>query len=362
MRSCHFDLAASVQATFEEFGVRYVRKAMELCGSDRVCLTGGVALNGLMNEAIRKHSGCRELYIFPASGDDGTAAGAALLLAARDGIRNRKKITTAFFGPSRSQEEIERYLGEAQVPFGKPPSIHEKIAAALADGKVVARYLGASEFGPRALGHRSILAHPGRAEMKDLLNRKIKHREPFRPFAPACLEECAAEFFELDVPSPFMLLIPRAREAAREKIPAAIHHDGTARVQTVNAGDNPEFYETIRAFQRLTGLPVVLNTSFNINGEAIVETPQDAVESFAKMEVDYLAIGDCWLGRESVKHLALPREDAAYLELRRERYRRDFPHFLRGWDLEPDPWAACFARPPRRNWFRRFAECLLGQS
>jgi carbamoyltransferase len=198
--------------------------------------------------------------------------------------------------------------------------------------------------------------------MKDLLNRKIKHREPFRPFAPACLEEYAAEFFELDVPSPFMLLIPRAREAAREKIPAAIHHDGTARVQTVNAVDNPEFYETIRAFQRLTGLPVVLNTSFNINGEAIVETPQDAVESFAKMEVDFLAIGECWLGRDSVKHLAIPREDAAYLELRRERYRRDFPHFLRGWDLEPDPWAACFARPPRRNWFRRFAECLLGQS
>jgi len=362
LKACHFHLAASVQAAFEEFGVAYVRKAMELCGSDRVCLTGGVALNGLMNEAIRKKSGCRDLYIFPASGDDGTAAGAALLLAAREGIRNPRKVPTAFFGPPRPQEEIETYLREAQVPFEKPADIHAKIADALAEGKVVARYLGSSEFGPRALGHRSILAHPGRAEMKDLLNRKIKHREPFRPFAPACLEESAPEFFDLDVPSPFMLLIPQARESVRKKIPAAVHHDGTARVQTVNALDNPEFYQTIQAFQQRTGLPVVLNTSFNINGEAIVETPQDAVESFAKMEVDYLAIGDCWLGRDSVQHLALPREDPAYLELRRERYRRDFPHFLRGWDLEPDPWRNCFPRVPRPSRFRRFLQKICGKT
>ncbi len=335
----HFDLAVSVQKVFEDVGVEFARLALAETGEKNLCLSGGVALNGLMNEAIRRQSGCSEIHVFPAAGDDGTAVGAAWQRVFKGGKMRSRKLALPFLGGGFGDEEIRRELLQMRVVFEEPADINERIAEALEAHEIVARFHGRSEFGPRALGNRSILANPARPEMKDILNERIKHREAFRPFAPACLVENAAEYFDLEVEAPYMLLIAQARPLAHEKIPAAVHADGTSRVQTVSREGHPDFYKTIEAVHRRTGTPVVINTSFNINGEAIVETPQDAVESFAQMDIDHLAIGKFWVSKAANTFPKM--SDAEFLEIRKKRFSAAHDHVLARYDINRD----YFARP-----------------
>jgi len=343
----HFDLAASIQKVFEEVGVEFARLALAETGEKNLCLSGGVALNGLMNEAIRRRSGCSQIHVFPAAGDDGTALGAAWQrVFERRGLKPRK-LALPFFGEGFGDEEIRRELERMKLVFEEPPDIHERIAEALGAHEIVARFYGRSEFGPRALGNRSILANPARPEMKDILNERIKHREMFRPFAPACLLERAAEYFDIDVEAPFMLLIAPARPIAHDRIPAAVHADGTSRVQTVSRDGNPDFYETIEAVYRRTGTPVVINTSFNINGEAIVGTPRDAVESFAQMDIDHLAIGRFWISKAANTFPKM--SDAEFLEIRKKRFTDTHKHVLARYDINREYFTRSGRKPDHRG-------------
>ncbi len=339
----HFDLAASLQKAFEDFGAEFALKAMEKTGRKNICLAGGVALNGLMNEAIRRRTKCDNIFVFPAAGDDGCAVGAAQSLVFQKNNTAPRAMGMPFYGGGSSEAEIRALMKATGVAFDEPPDIHRRIAEALADGKIVARFTGRSEFGPRALGNRSILASAQTPEMKDTLNIRIKHREQFRPFAPACLLEHAPELFDLDVEAPFMLLIAQAKDAARSKIPAAVHSDGTSRVQTVNERTNPSFYRTIKSFHDLTGIPAIINTSFNINGEAIVETAQDALESFAQMDIDFLALEGFWIDKNLNADRFPKQSDEEFLDIRKKRYRDAFEHPLKSLEIYHD----YFVRPKR---------------
>jgi carbamoyltransferase len=332
----HFDLAASLQKAFEDFGAEFAQRALEKTGHKNICLAGGVALNGLMNEVIRRRTKCEKIFVFPAAGDDGCAVGAAQSLVFAKNPAAARAMGMPFYGGGSSEQEIRALLENTGVAFEEPPDMHRRIAEALVDGKIVARFTGRSEFGPRALGNRSILASAQTPEMKDTLNIRIKHREQFRPFAPACLLEHAHELFDLDVEAPFMLLIAQAKDSARQKIPAAVHSDGTSRVQTVNEQTNPSFYRTIKSFYELTGVPAIINTSFNINGEAIVETAQDALESFAQMDIDYLALEGFWIDKTRNADRFPKQTDEEYLKVRKKRYQDAFEHPLKNLEIYED--------------------------
>jgi carbamoyltransferase len=318
----HFDFAASVQKLTEDIGVEIARRAIALTGETNVAVAGGVTLNGLMNEQIRLRSGCSEIFIYPAAGDDGTAVGAAQLVAFGQSSRFlRRRITTCYYGYSPTAGEIVAALDQKGLVYSKPASIGRTVAQAIANNKVVARYNARAEFGPRALGQRSILANPKDAAMKDVLNVRIKHREPFRPFAPVCLRERVGDYFQMNADAPFMLLICQATERAKKEIPAVVHNDGTARVQTVTPEQNADLCSIISEFEKISGTPVIINTSFNVNGETIVDSPLDAIESFGFMDIDYLAIGDYWVSKEenATKFGKLSHDE--YLEIRRKRFR-----------------------------------------
>ena len=316
----HFDFSASVQELTEKTGVELVQQAIALTGLPNVALAGGVALNGLMNEAIRTHSGCDGIFVYPAAADDGCAVGAAQLAANESHSIGRQRIKSCYFGHEVTDAEAVETIRRRSVRATRPDSIHEEIARALAEGKIVARCTSRAEFGPRALGHRSLLAHPGLATMKETLNARVKHREEFRPFAPACLRERVSEFFEIHEESPFMLLIGQAREKTRELAPSVVHADGTARVQTVCQSENEDLYKIITHFEKLTGLPIVINTSFNVNGESIVDTAEDALESFGYMDVDYLALGDHWISKEENPSILPQLSSDDYLSIRKQRF------------------------------------------
>lgn len=332
----HFDLAASLQKAFEDFGAEFAQKAMDLAGLTDLCIAGGVALNGLMNEAIRRRTKCRNIFVFPAAGDDGCSVGAAQYLALSRGQALPRALGMPFLGGGTPAVEIRELLQKRGVVFEEPEDIHLRIAQALVDEKIVARFSGRSEFGPRALGNRSILASAHTPEMKDVLNTRIKHREQFRPFAPACLLEHVGEYFDIEVEAPFMLLIANAREIAQKNIPAAVHADGTSRVQTVNAQANPNFYRTIKSFHDLTGVPAIINTSFNINGEAIVETALDALESFAQMDIDYLALEGFWIDKTKNPGILPVLTDAEFLQLRKDRFHESCRHPLKNLEIYHD--------------------------
>ncbi|MDB5866703.1 MAG: hypothetical protein JWO70_4509 [Betaproteobacteria bacterium] len=320
LSQAHFDLAASAQKAVERLGVRLAEKAVALTGSRKLAIAGGVGLNGLMNEAIRQSGVCDDVFVYPASADDGTSVGAAQAQLFQRKLTDSGRIYSCYFGYEGVEQEIQQALSATGVKYSKPQSIADEIAGALAQGKIVARYRGGAEFGPRALGNRSILANPAFPEMKDILNIRVKHREEFRPFAPACLRERVHEYFDVEIDTPFMLLIARAKPGTAKVVPAVVHVDGTARVQTVTPAQNADFYAIIKAFERQTGLPMVINTSFNVNGEAIVDTPLDAIESFGFMDIDYLAIGDYWIPKQEnlATFAEVSHED--YLEKRRTRY------------------------------------------
>lgn len=316
----HFDFAASIQKIVEDSGVELAKTAIKLTGSRNIAISGGVGLNGLMNEKIRQQSGCLDIFIYPAASDDGTSVGGAQYIAFMSNGVRPPRLMSCYYGYSPREGEILSELESRGLVYSRPDSIHKEIAAAVAQNKIVARYVGKSEFGPRALGNRSILANPKEASMKSVLNERIKHREPFRPFAPACLRDRVSEYFEIARDSPFMLLICKATEKAEKEIPAVVHNDGTARVQTITAEANPDFYATILEFEKITKTPVIINTSFNVNGEAIVDTPADAIESFGFMDIDYLAIGDYWVSKEKNMTTFPKLTHDQYLDLRKKRY------------------------------------------
>ncbi len=288
----HQDLAASAQRVLEKAIVSLARRLQQRTGLRRLCMAGGVALNSVANGEVLHRTRFDELFVQPAAGDSGAALGAALYVNHMLlGRKRRYRMKNDFLGPGYSDPEIRAALEAAKARFSRPRSIARAAAERLARGEIVGWFQGRMEFGPRALGGRSILAHPGLPDMKDVLNARVKHRESFRPFAPAVLAEEASRFFDLGQPAPFMLKVAKVKPRQAPRIPAVVHADGTARLQTVDAAANPAFHRLIREFHALTGLPLVLNTSFNIKGEPIVCTPADALRCFYSTGMDALAIG-----------------------------------------------------------------------
>jgi carbamoyltransferase len=260
----------------------------------RLCLAGGVALNSVANGLVLEHTPFKEVYVQPAAGDDGTAVGAAYWVLHKVLKKSRAFVMeSAETGTRYTNEECAAVLKMAGVPFATLPEdeLLRRTAELLKQGKVVGWFQGGMEWGPRALGHRTILAHPGFPGMKDILNARIKHREWFRPFAPVILEERLADVFESDHPTPFMLMVYKTRPDWRERLSAVNHVDDTGRVQTVKRSVNPRYYGIVEAFDRLTGIPVLINTSFNEN-EPIVRTPDEAVSCYLRTRMDALVIED----------------------------------------------------------------------
>jgi carbamoyltransferase len=286
----HADLAASVQACVEEVLLDLVRWLHERTGERRLALAGGVALNCVANSRILAEGPFDEVWIQPAAGDAGTSLGAALTLAVESGD-SVSAMPGADLGRSWSDDEIEAWLRTARVPYERPADIAETVAETLADNGIVAWFQGRSEFGPRALGHRSLLAHPGHEENLTRMN-DVKGREQFRPVAPMVLQERAHEIFRRGpIPSPYMLFVHDVAPEWAARIPTVVHVDGTARAQTVDDATEPLVAAMLRAFERRTGLPVVVNTSLNTAGRPMVDDPRDALECFGSAPVDLLAIG-----------------------------------------------------------------------
>ncbi len=319
----HMDVARSIQVVTEQVMLKLARHAREATGQKNLCLAGGVALNCVANGLIQREKVFDRIWIQPAAGDAGGALGAALAVwhMSKDRPQPRTVIQPdamqgAFLGPEFSDDEIEAVLKQHGAVYQRLDfaALLDRVTDLLTQDKVVGWYQGRMEFGPRALGHRSILGDPRSPRMQSVLNLKVKFRESFRPFAPAVLAERAGEFFELDCPSPYMLLVapvhaaqrlPVAERAnglerlkqARSKLPAITHVDYSARVQSVSVEQNPAFYAVLKRFEQKTGCPVLVNTSFNVRSEPVVCTPDDAYRCFVNTEMDYLAIGNFLLER-----------------------------------------------------------------
>jgi len=320
------DLAASVQKVVEDIMLKVAHHAYAVTGLSHLCMAGGVALNCVGNGRILRETPFSKVWIQPASGDAGGALGSALFTwyQIRD---NPRKVTKqdaqkgSFIGPSFSGSKIRDFLQLSKAEFTEfndEDLLAEKIARLLAEGKVIGHFAGRMEFGPRALGNRSIIGDPRNPDMQTKMNLKVKFRESFRPFAPSCLVENTSEFFELDHESPYMLLVAPIKENRRIKmnedqeklfgpdklkqlrsdVPAITHIDYSARIQTVDAETSPRFHKIIKAFHKLTGYPLVVNTSFNIRGEPIVGTPQDAYRCFMYTDIDVLILENCICNKE----------------------------------------------------------------
>jgi len=293
----HFDIAASLQSRLEDAVMALLNRLYERHGVRRVCLAGGVAYNCVANGKIFDRTPFEQVYVQAAAGDAGLAIGSAFYVQHQTLGQPRDFVMEhAYWGPEFSDDRIRAALsgisdeGLRIVKFADE-TIAAETAKRIADGKIVGWFQGRMEFGPRALGNRSIVVDPRRAEMKDILNSRVKHREAFRPFAPSILEERVGEFFEHSHPSPFMLLAYAVKPDKRAVIPAPTHVDGTGRLQTVNREQNPRYWQLISEFDRLTGVPVVLNTSFNDN-EPVVCKPEEAIDCFQRTKMDALAIGN----------------------------------------------------------------------
>jgi carbamoyltransferase len=322
----HMDLAASIQAVIDEAVLRLARGVARDTGQRNLCLAGGVALNCVANGKVLKDGSFDGIWIQPAAGDAGGALGAALAVHYRF-LKNPRNVGNvldqmrgAYLGPEFDQAEIERRLAAAGAVFEvlDDAALIETAAAALADGLAVGWMQGAMEFGPRALGARSILGDPRSPSMQKTLNLRVKYRESFRPFAPSVLREDVGDWFELEAASPYMLLVAGVREerrramseaeralfgidklnVPRSEIPAVTHVDYSARIQTVHKETNPRYHALLSAFKARTGCPVLVNTSFNVRGEPIVCTPEDAFRCFMGSEIERLAIGNCYLVKE----------------------------------------------------------------
>ncbi|HMD08446.1 MAG TPA: carbamoyltransferase C-terminal domain-containing protein [Candidatus Acidoferrum sp.] len=300
----HKNLATALQARLEEMYLGMLKKLAERSGLKAVCLAGGVAFNCVANGKIFDNTGFEQVYVHPAAGDGGLAVGAAYYVWHQILGKPREFVMDhAYWGPGYTREEIRHAIDAnglarngCRVEELAEGDLMQRTAAIVADGKILGWFQGRAEWGPRALGNRSIVADPRRPEMKEILNRRIKHREIFRPFAPSILAECTGEWFEKSHPSPFMTLAYGVRPEKRDKIPAPTHVDGTGRLQTVTREANPRYWSLIKAFDQLTGVPVVLNTSFNDN-EPIVCRPEEALDCFQRTQMDALVLGDFLITR-----------------------------------------------------------------
>ncbi len=335
------DLAASIQVVTEEVVIKLARAIRRETGERKLCLAGGVALNCVANGKLLREGIFDELWLQPAAGDAGGALGAALaayhLWAEKPRVvQQQDAMRGSYLGPAYGQQEIEARLTACGARFKvlSEDELIEACARSLAEGEALGWHQGRMEFGPRALGNRSILGDARSPTMQKVLNLKVKYRESFRPFAPAVLREDVAEWFELDGDSPYMLLVADVREdkriamteaeqqlfgieklnVPRSSIPAVTHVDYSARIQTVHRETNPRFYALISRFKALTGCPVIVNTSFNIRGEPIVESPEDAFRCFMGTELDALAVGNCLL-RKSDQDPSLKQDYTAQFEL-----------------------------------------------
>ncbi len=304
-KQIHLDIGASAQLVLEEVLLKMVNHLYEKTKLSNLCFGGGVALNGVANYRILKEGPFDKMHIPPSPGDGGSAVGCAAY--AYYSILNNERIiendaakmiaNNVYVGPHYTNDEIKSFLETYKIPYQKyeRQELLQNTAKLIADQNVVGWYQGRAEWGPRALGNRSILADPRNVKMKDILNEKIKHRESFRPFAPSILEEHTSEYFELDIPSPYMLLVAKVKKP--DKIPAVTHVDGTGRLQTVSKKANPLYYDLINEFYKLTRVPVIVNTSMNVRGEPIVNTPEQAFDMLLKTDMDYIVMGDHIIGK-----------------------------------------------------------------
>jgi carbamoyltransferase len=302
------DIAASIQRVTEEILLGMARHIHQQTGMKRLCIAGGVGLNSVANGRILRETPFEELYIQPAAGDGGGALGAALW--AYNTLLGKPRsfcMDHAYWGQSFSKDETSRFLVENNIPHRFLENDDELLDATverLASGKVIGWFQGRFEWGPRALGNRSILADPGNPEMKDIVNTKIKFREPYRPFAPSVLAECAETYFDLPhaashYPARYMLYVVPVKESKQSALPAITHVDGTGRLQTVFREQSPRYYSLIERFGQATGVPVLLNTSFNLKGEPIVTTPANAYHTFSASEMDTLVLGNFVIDKPS---------------------------------------------------------------
>jgi carbamoyltransferase len=302
------DIAASIQVATEETLLKMAHHVARETGLKKLCMAGGVALNSVANGRILLETPFEELYVQPSAGDGGGAMGAALWAYHMVLGRPRSFVLEhAYWGAEHSRDQIETFLRSHNVAyqrFDDDEKLIHQVVESLEAGKVIGWFQGRFEWGPRALGNRSILADPRRADMKDIVNTKIKFREPFRPFAPSILEEQTAQFFVLPepqrhYPARFMLYVVDVKDDKRGVIPAITHVNGTGRLQTVNARTNPRYYQLIEQFGKATGVPVILNTSFNLKGDPIVNTPEEAFSTFSRCGMDVLVLDHCLITKPS---------------------------------------------------------------
>lgn len=290
----HMDIAKSAQAVLEEVLFHMANHLHAETRLDKLCLAGGVALNCVANGKLLDNTPFRQIFVQPAAGDAGTSIGAALHVYHRHTREPRRyQMKDAYLGPSYSNQQCIDTLNEFGLSYKEltKEELCSRIAAFLSAGKLVCWFQGRMEWGPRALGNRSLLADPRKAEIRDIINLKVKHREPFRPFAPSVLEEKSHDYFGNPIPSPFMLFAFKVNPGKQKEIPAVTHVDGTARPQTVSREANPLYWNLIKEFENRTGIPVLLNTSFNVQ-EPIVCTPKDAIACFLKTRVDHLVLNN----------------------------------------------------------------------
>jgi len=295
----HYDIGASAQLVLEDILLKMVNHVYDKTKMKNLCLGGGVALNGVANYRILKEGPFENLHIPPSPGDAGSAVGSAQYLYYCN-AKNKRIIEESterianniYVGPEYSNDEIKSFLDKNKISyeFLERDQLLRNSAKLISEGNIVGWYQGKMEWGPRALGNRSILADPRDERMKDVLNEKIKHRESFRPFAPSILEEYVSEYFDMGKPSPYMLFVAKVKKP--DKIPAVTHVDGTGRLQSVSKGVNPLYYDLINEFYKLTDIPVIINTSMNVMGEPIVNTPEHAYNMILKTDMDYLVMGN----------------------------------------------------------------------
>ena len=300
MSQLHYDIGASAQKVLEEIILKMTNFLYEKTKIKNLCLAGGVALNGVANYRILKESKFENIHIPPSPGDAGSAIGCAKYLyhayhgneRVIETISSNRISENVYVGPSHSNEQIKAFLEKNNISYEllDNEQLLKTTAKLISEGNVVGWFQGKMEWGPRALGNRSILADPRKKEMKDILNEKIKHRESFRPFAPSILEEFCSEYFDIDITSPYMLFVAPIKKP--NLIPAVTHVDGTGRLQTVSKQSNPLYYNLINEFYKLTSVPVIINTSMNVKGEPIVNTPKEAYNMLQKTDMDYLILGN----------------------------------------------------------------------
>jgi carbamoyltransferase len=314
------DLAWRIQDDTEKVLLARARWLRETTGAKNLTLAGGVALNCVANGRLAREAGFENIWIQPATGDDGIAIGCAYY-GWLEILKQRRNFVMqhSYVGRPYSDQEVaaalQKFIVRIQIDVKRSDNVCRDTAKLLADQRVIGWFQGGSEFGPRALGNRSLLGDPRKPEMKDILNRRVKHRQAFRPFAPIVLAERMTDIFEGEHDSPFMLMAKPVRPEWRDKIPSIVHVDGTARVQTVREDTNPKLYQLLKEFDALTGVPVLINTSYNVKGEPMVETPRDAVACFLTTGVDHLIMHDTIVSKTAMHKVVGPLVDT-YADVR----------------------------------------------